>query len=468
MKNLVLTSVLVILSFGFSNVPANYKTQQNDEVRVTVNAEDTHLAMVLAILAEESGYNIVTGPHVNADDKLTIHLHDVPINQAINLVVRAAGLSYEIIDNSILVASRGNLDEEVGIDSHVITLKYANANEVKALLVNITEQIQVDETGNRLLISTSPKKIAEINDIIKEVDVPAQQIMLEARLIEVSLSDEEQLGIDWARLAKLTEIFAETGGPITLNGVETGSLVPGMTVTTGQTGLAEESFSPLNADEKPTQMYFQRLSGEPFRLSRQLTAFDVTIDMLLKENKAELLANSQVVALNGKAATIQMVDVVPYILSAGGVGGQVQVEREEVGIKLKILPIVNSDGYITTSITPEVSSIFDFIGPDKNIPWVKRRTSTTTVRVKDGESIIIAGLLGANKIFEANKFPLLWRIPWLGEKIFTHTIEKETKTDLIIQVTPHIVTNNDTGIEKRDIHRETEKMLPKSESDDNK
>ncbi|NOZ07921.1 MAG: hypothetical protein GXO91_03460 [FCB group bacterium] len=469
MKSLVLIFVLLlVVSFGISSNHSEKDAALDNQAKVTINAEDTHLAMVLAILAEESGYNIVTGPKVNADDKLTIHMKDVPISQAINLVVRAAGLSYEIIGNSILVASKGNLDEEVGIDSHIITLKYANANDVKSLLVNITEQIEVDETGNRLLISTSPKKISEIYDIIKEVDVPAQQIMLEARLIEVALSDEQQLGIDWARLAKLTQIFAETGAPITLNGEETGSLVPGMTVATGQTGLAEETFSPLNTAEKPDQMYFQRLSGEPIRLSRQLTAFDVTLDLLLKQNKAELLANSQVVALNGKAATIEMVDVVPYVLSAGGVGGQVQVQREEVGIKLKILPIVNSDGYITTSITPEVSSIFDFIGPDENIPWVKRRTSTTTVRVRDGESIVIAGLLGANKINEEYKVPLLWRIPWLGTKLFTHIISKENKTDLIIQVTPHIVADNDTGIEKRDFHEEAEKMLPESESDDNK
>ena len=94
--------------------------------------------------------------------------------------------------------------------------------------------------------------------------------------------------------------------------------------------------------------------------------------MLLKNNTAEILANSEVVTLNGHEATISMVDVVPYILSSGGVGGQVQVQREEVGIKLKILPTVNSDGYITTQVTPEVSSIYDFIGPDRNIPWVKK------------------------------------------------------------------------------------------------
>ena len=107
----------------------------------------------------------------------------------------------------------------------------------------------------------------------------------------------------------------------------------------------------------------------------------------MKNNRADILTNSQVVTLNGHEATISMVDVVPYILSSGGLGGQVQVQREEIGIKLHILPTVNTDGYITTSVRPEVSSIFEFIGPDRNIPWVKKRQSTTTIRVMDNESI---------------------------------------------------------------------------------
>lgn len=467
MRKLLLIFAVIAGTFCSAADLSDNRLNVEEKALVTVHAEDTHLAMILAILAEESGYNIVTGPQVNAEDKLTIHLNQVPIDQAINLVVRAAGLSYEIIGNSILVARQSNLSEEVGIDSHVITLQYANAQEIKKLLVNITEQIEVDETGNRLLISSSPKKMAEIEEIIKAVDVPALQIMLEARLIEVALSDEEQLGIDWSKLAHITEIIAETGAPISIGGVETGSLVPGLSVAAGADGGIEESFTPLAYGVKPNQMYFQRMDPDiPIRFSRQLTAFDVTLDLLLKNNKAELLANSQVVALNGKEATIEMVDIVPYILSAGGVGGQVQVQREEVGIKLRIQPIVNSDGYITTIITPEVSSIFDFIGPDENIPWVKRRKSTTTVRVKDNESILIAGLLGADKIYESHRVPLLWRIPWLGEKLFTHSIEKEQKTDLVIQVTPHIVRDNYTSILKKDYHLDTETMMDEENTEE--
>ncbi|MBC8213510.1 MAG: secretin and TonB N-terminal domain-containing protein [Candidatus Marinimicrobia bacterium] len=456
MKKILFVITFTALLFSTTDSAQTGKVQQSNTVekKVTIHAEDSHIPLILSILAEESGYNIVTGPGVNTEEKLTLHLEDVPVDQAINLVVRAAGLSYEIVGNSILVAKHSKLREEVGITSHVITLQYANAMEVKELLVNISEQIEVDKSGNKLLIHASPKKIAEIKEIIENVDVPATQIMLEARLIEVSVSDEEKLGIDWAKLASLTTIIAENAIPPNSGW---GSLVPGLGITDNGDGTFSQEFDPMTTGQIPSELYFQRIDpSAQIGFSRQLTAFDLTLDFLLKNNKAKVLTNSQIVTLNGREANISMVDVVPYILSSGGVGGQVQVQREEVGIKLNILPTVNSDGHITTTVTPEVSSIYDFIGPDRNIPWVKKRTSTTTIRVKDGHSIIIAGLLGADNKFVENKFPLLWRIPWLGKKLFTHTVEIENKTDLIIQITPTIVVGNESGIVKNSIHKNYE------------
>jgi len=202
--------------------------------------------------------------------------------------------------------------------------------------------------------------------------------------------------------------------------------------------------------------------------SRQMTAFDVTLDLLIKNNEATVLANSKVVTINGHEASISMVDVVPYILSSGGVGGQVQVAREEIGIKLDILPTVNQDGFITTQITPEVSSIYDFIGPDQNIPWVKKRVSNTTIRVQNNESIIIAGLLGTDKRYETNRVPFLWKLPYFGKRFFTTTSEIERKTDLIIQITPKIVMDTYSGIVKSDSHSKAEDSIKDFEEDFNR
>ncbi|RMF07229.1 MAG: hypothetical protein D6762_08000 [Candidatus Neomarinimicrobiota bacterium] len=422
---------------------------------VTLHAEDAFLPSILAILAKESGYNIVTDPTVNRQDKISIHIEDVPIEQAINLVVRAVGLSYEIVGNSFLIAEPKKLAEEVGVTSHVIELKYASAEEVKELLQDLTDQIQVDVSGNKLLVNASPKKLAEIEDVVREIDVPAIQILLETRLIEVAQDEEERLGIDWSKLANYTTILAENGTPP--SGIPgAGSVVPGLTQSSDpNSGTVYEDYQAQPRGELPTDMIFNRLNKNNIialqnGFSRQLTAFDLTLDFLLKENKAEVLADSKLVTLNGREASIKMLDIVPYILSSGGVGGQVQVQREEVGIKLNILPTVNTDGYITVKVEPEVSSIFEFIGPDKNIPRVKSRKSETTIRVKDGQSIIIGGLIARDRKSTEYKVPVLHKIPFLGKKLFTGHDVLDKKTDLIIQITPSIVKDNYTHLTKTD------------------
>ena len=440
---------------GSSRGPIN--KQDKEELNlVTVHAEDAHLPSILAILAKESGYNIVTDPNVNRQEKISIHLDDVPIEQAINLVVRAVGLSYEVVGNSFLIADSKKLKEEVGVSSFVIGLKYASAEEVKTMLQDISDQIQVDISGNKLLVNASPKKIAEIQNVVRQIDIPAIQIMLETRLIEVAADSEEQLGIDWSRLSKFTTILAENA----LDEATGGSIVP----------------DDQTLGQKPTTMPFDPLKTDlddgsqliPRYFSRQMTAFDITLDMLMKENHAEVLADSRLTTLNGREASIKLVDIVPYILSSGGVGGQVQVQREEVGIKLDINPTVNTDGFITVKVEPEVSTIFEFIGPDNNIPRVKSRKSSTTIRVKDGESIIIGGLLSNDRKQTLYKVPILHKIPWLGKTLFTSKNLVERKTDLIIQITPRIVVDNYTGIMKTDRMRSFEKnLLGESEAGSN-
>src|SRR5262245_22749936 len=176
--------------------------------RVSLDADDASLPAVLKILAEKGNLNIVTGPGV-ATGHITIHLKEVPVEQAVNLVVRAAGLAYERIGNSILVAEAKSLSDETGLSSYTIELKYADAAEVQSALSGISEKIQVDRGGNRLIIVTSPRVIAEIQRVVVEMDKPARQVMLEARVVEVSTDGLKKLGIDWDLLNRQGFTFVE-------------------------------------------------------------------------------------------------------------------------------------------------------------------------------------------------------------------------------------------------------------------
>ena len=309
----VIGIALLLISMNIVVGQTGSEANEDEKTLITIHAEDAFLPSILAILAKESGYNIVTDPNVNKQDKVSIHLDEVPIEQAINLVVRAVGLSYEVVGNSFLVADPKKLKEEVGVTSYVITLKYAAAEDVKNLLQDISDQVQVDIPGNKLLVNASPKKIAEIIQVVESIDVPAIQIMLETRLIEVAADIEEQLGLDWSKIASYKTILAENGVPLEDGG---GSIVPD-----------DQTIGQL-----PATMGFNRLSKMsdkdktgilPKYFSRQLTAFDLTLDLLMRNNKAEVLADSRLTTINGREANIKLVDIVPYILSSGGVGGQV-------------------------------------------------------------------------------------------------------------------------------------------------
>jgi type II secretory pathway component GspD/PulD (secretin) len=395
---------------------------------VTLDADDAFLPSILSILADKSGFNIVTGPGVNTQERISVHLKDTPIEEAINLVVRAAGLSYEIVGNSILVADADALSQEIGLSAHVIDLKFAQANEIKELLKDLTTKVEVDTSGNRLLVLASPKVISEVNNIIKAIDVAPPQIMLEARLIEVATDDLDKVGIDWEKLSNFTTILAESPMVRDLSSGETdGSSRP----------PNETDFGGNLPDlgQLPEKYSFEKIEGfdNTFKFSRQLYAFDIALDFLMKRNKAKVLAHTQLTTLNNRAATILIGETLRWAVTSRE---NAIVVTDSVGIKLQITPTINSDGYITTRVTPEVSSITELvlgIYPRKKI-----RTASTTVLVKDGQQIFIGGLFSVQDSKIEYKMPLFANIPLIG-KLFTHTYNSTQKTDLLIEITPRIV-----------------------------
>lgn len=379
---------------------------------VTLDAEDAYLPSVLKILAEKGDLNIVTGPGVTAE-RLSIHLKDVPIDQAVNLVVRAAGLAYERIGNSVLVADARSLKEETGLSSYVVELKYADALEIQAALKNLAAQIDVDRGGNRLIVVTSPRVIAEIQNIVSRLDVPARQVMLEARIVEIKTDDAKKLGIDWDQLNSQGVLIVE-GTP-----------------------------SPSKPDVLPDALPYVKGAPQRNNISRQAKAVQTALDFMIHEGNARVLANPKIATLNGKEASMLIGSRIPYVVTgttfAGGGAAQTQsIQKEEVGIKLRITPLINADGYITTEIDPEVSLVSGFKGPNADLPVVDTRQASTTVRLKDGNSVIIGGLLSETKTHDVTKLPILGQIPLLGV-LFQHHSITTTKTDLVIEVTPRIL-----------------------------
>ncbi len=433
----------VILNDIVRQVDLSYRIIEADKIvvedrlrtKVTFSADDATLSSVLNALARLSNTNIVlaveqTGERDNRDEKrVTISIRDLPVESAVSLVARSVGLSYRVIsNNTFLVGDRQKILEESGERTYMIYLNNVDAKKISKALEGSQGKVVPVEGQNALMVMANPETYNQIKELIDSIDKEQKQIEIRVRLIEIHLTNAKRYGVDWSRLNHLTTIIAEdpvnefgTGLPFNYTDVS-GHLPHG---------------NPLAFEKLPDQQYFQRINGlrDIGHFSRQLTAFDITIDWLLENNAAKLLTDTRVTAMNGEEAEIHIGEVVPFVVTDDE--KQVQVEREQVGIILRVVPTVNQFGHITATISPEVSSVTDLVGGF--VPRTKVRRVSTTVMVPNEQKIIVGGLLNSSITQRTTKLPLLGDLPFVG-KLFQHRMEIIETTDLIMEITPRIVS----------------------------
>lgn len=371
---------------------------------ITIMARDASLSEVLRVLADRSGMNFVVGEGVTRE-KITIILNNTPLDEAINLLVRASGLSYEIIGNSILIAEPDKLKEEVGLSAYVVELKYARAEEVAASLADLAKNIKIDMGGNRLICYTSPRTILEIERIVKAIDKPHILVLLETRLIEVSMDKLDRYGLNW-------EILTQ--------GTDAGDGMLKTSITLPEKALKDG-------------LKFDGAIRGPISMT-------AAIDLMARNGDARILMDSKLTTTNNREASLHIGEVVPYVIQSYNLsssGANQQIEKENVGVILTMTPSINEKNQITLSLSPEVSSI---TGWRADVPLVRVRRTSTTVRVENGQKVLLAGLLSEEKVEETGKLPLLGDIPIIG-LLFQNKRVENKRTNLIIEVVPRIIND---------------------------
>jgi type II secretory pathway component GspD/PulD (secretin) len=415
----LLTAALLMLPLFALISPAGAQEAEGPGP-VTIHADNTSAAEILEMLAERSGLNIVTTEGARLHN-ITIHLREAPFDEALNVVVRAAGLAYERVGNSIVVAEAQSLSAPGTPATHVFDLQYADAVEVARALTVLTDDVAPDVRANQVVMRGGLTEIEEAADIVASMDRKPLQVLLEARLIEISRSRLQEIGIDWEEITKWTTVISE-GKP-----------------------------DPSQIGQLPNEQPFLDMD-DGLRWTRQAAAFEVTLDALIAEGSARMLSNSKVVTVDGQAAEIFAGETVPVIITslqtpggAGGVFQTVQLEKIDVGVRLNITPRVGGDGLITTLVEPEVSRIVAFVGPDDDLPQTSTRRARTLVRVKDGQKIYLGGLLSEETRKTVKRVPLLGHIPLLGY-FFQYHRDETVRLDLLIEITPHIVGDEGAGV----------------------
>jgi type II secretory pathway component GspD/PulD (secretin) len=450
MKKIIVMIMTVCAGMIFGSKLLYDTTSDNFKTPISLTALDQSVAQVLDALAERAGVNLVQSEETMGK-KVTLTLNEIPIKDALDLVVRATDLSYQIIDNSILVATQKKIDREIGLNTAVFDLQYVDAKTAKSMLADISKMVQIDELGNRLIYQASPKVAKEIEKVLIRVDRPLQQVLFKARIKEVGNDRSERYGIEWDKLSNYSTTVREGAyqdwGTWEFSGTEWkfnyDKANPPIRNMGGDYAGDYYPFriSPYYERETTSGLntVWHRVIGQEYILS---------LDFKNRDNDAIVLAEPEIATLNNKEAYVHIGDVVPYTISTVSQGATTQsVQKEEVGVKLKVKPIINEENDITVRLEAEVSSIFGWVGPNSEIPWVKVRKADTTVRVRDGQTIRIGGMLLEDETYTVNKLPLLGDIPFLGY-IFQHQVKTKKTTNLIIEVTPYIMIDGEVVLDE--------------------
>lgn len=378
---------------------------------VTIDIKNGDLLDVIKLLAQESGQNIVATANVKGTT--TISLHNVPLRQALDLIVRTNGLEYRQVGNIYVVGTPDELAKQFGSSGQAsqtvaFPIRYASPVELAKQLTSVlpASAFTIDARTDTLLVNGTPEVIQTARNFMALEDVPAPQVIFEVKVIDVTKNnDSANVGIDWTGSSPLGlfENCVACTAPIT----------------------------PVS-----TQLSGNPLTFQPF--TRNALFLSAKLNYLITHNQASLLADPRVEALNNQQAKILVGQTYPIVYYSSQ-AGQFQVNYIDVGVILQVTPVINTDGYITTTMHVERSTIAGLVA--NQYPILNNRKIDAILRVKDGDTIVLGGLVDDEMTKTTSKVPLLGDIPLLGA-LFRNVNSSKIHNEIVFLVTPHIVAEH--------------------------
>jgi type IV pilus secretin PilQ/predicted competence protein len=403
------------------------------------------VGQVLRLLARQAKVNMVVSEAVTGT--VTMRLEDVTALQAISIIVKAKSLFMDQIENVYYIKTAQERTAEP-TESDSYQFSYSRAKDTAPLLASqlaSKDPPQVDERTNTIFYRETRSNIDAVRKLLVLIDKPTKQVMIEARLVEVTANPKQSYGINWAGVV--------------------GSSTQAQTVTYGAPATGA---SPVPAANPPTTGFAlgNKNNNNFFGSLGQLALgqfailsvpqFSATLRLLNEDNDAEFLANPRVVTADNQQAKIEITrnQPVPQLnfneQTATAVFGGFQ--DKIFGNKLLVRPSVNKDNFVTLAVKPEISnkvgdSLFTFAGATVASPIIDTRSLDSNVLIRSGDTLAIGGLLQDEQTKARNKVPVLGDLPVLGY-LFAERLNARTKRNLLIFVTPTIISANyGTGLE---------------------
>jgi len=443
-----------------------------DSGNVTLDFKDADIRNVLRLISYKARVNIVATPEVLGN--VTIRLFDVPWEKALNTIVTAYGYGYEWLNNKVvMVSTLEKLAQQrqaqqaaaanEPLDTQTFRLNYSRSEDIMesiGTLVSPRGKITLEARTNTLIIRETKTNLMRIAEIVKSLDKKTPQVMIEARIVETTLGDTENLGIDWTIEVALSGSSRPTSFPFQTDDYKgTGNKMfpiieqPDHMETTTTTSQSETG---VVLSTTTTQEIFNRLvRGFPEVNVNAFTygtldfsQFQTVLEILKKRTDTKVLSNPRITTLNNQEAEILVGSIVPipnyeYSKDTGTrvVSGYTD---QKIGIGLTVTPNINEEDYVTLIVKPTIDQITGFTGPNNERPIISTRNAQTNVMIKDGETLVIGGLIAEKKIEFEKKVPILGDIPII-KYLFTKKEDSINRTELLIFITPYIVRDSQIG-----------------------
>lgn len=395
------------------NEPTNQQINEPTEL-VTLDYKDAELSSVLRALSYSYNLNLVATKDIKG--KVTVALRDVTVDEALNAVLKVNGYTFTRDGNLIYITPGPGL-EGIGVVTVTIPLKYLTAAEASELLQKVISSkgdIRINEATNSLVVTDFPSSIDKLKAVLGDTDIAPIQVLIEAKLVDITEKDYQNFGVTY------TLDYKPAGN---IKGLFGRSTTYQEELAGGQT-MAGPSSTLSGGQLKITTLTLKGLSGT------------VTIDALIQDNKAHLLASPSIATLSGKEARIIIGERYPYKEKTQTTTGTTETTKfVDIGTTLRVTPQVSPDGWITMNVHPEVSSLTSSLDAG---PRIATREADATIRVRDGETIIIGGLIKRQDDRVKGRIPIIGHIPILGW-LFTKASSDLTSTELVVFITPRII-----------------------------
>ncbi len=431
---------------------------------VTFNFQDVPVRTVLQLVAEESNLNIVAADTVQGN--VTLRLINVPWDQALDIVLQAKGLDKRRSGNVVWVAPQAELaqheqareDARIAMSNRVeltteyIQINYHNAGQIyKALteakgvggsggaggsssdtdtgFLSPRGRLVADDRTNTLMISDTPKKTAEMKELIAVIDRPVDQVVIEARVVIATESFSRELGARFGISGTKNNNIGFSGNletnRLNLNSVNddaveteiTRGLMTNLALTNPAGAVA---LSILNAGY----------------------LLDVELSAVQTQGRGEVISNPRIVTSNQREAVIKQGQEIGYVTiqpaTAGGVATP-SVQFKEVVLEMKVTPTITNDGRVFLNLNVKKDEIEGFIDTGiGQVPQISTREVNTAVLVEDGQTVVVGGVYEFRDRADASKVPFLGDIPFLGN-LFKKKGRNKEKAELLIFVTPKVL-----------------------------